>query len=173
MLEFPCVYGIKTKCGRGHFGVPIVARNGGKNLPCYAILQPPIEEVTKMYNGVNYVHTNLVAIWAIKCFRNRIKGMIRFQDNPNDHFMSNFDDIRVYQDPNTRTPDLPVLGGKKWKAGYVHDGFNATTEDKPAPCRNWIEFDESIPLVTNDCGDFQMHTDPNAYQWVLCELDSL
>ena len=47
MLEFPCAYKITTRCGKGHCGVAILARSGGKNPPRYAILQPPIEEVTK------------------------------------------------------------------------------------------------------------------------------
>ena len=173
MLELPCVYEVNSKCGRGHFGVPVVARNGDKNQPRYALLQPPIEEVTTTHNGVKYVHTNLVAIWAVKCQRNRVKVMTRFQDNPKNPYMSYLEDIRVYQDPNTRTPDLPVLGGKKWKCGYVNDGFNASLQGKPAPCRSWTEFAESASLTTNDCGDFQMHTDTDSYQWVPCELDVL
>ena len=164
MLELPCVYEVDSKCGRGHFGVPIVARNGGKNQPRYALLQPPIEEVTTTHNGVKYVHTNLVVLWAVKCHRNRVKVMTRFQDNPKNPYMSYLEDIRVYQESDTRTPDLTVLGGKKWKCGYVNDGFNASLQGKPAPCRSWTECAESVSLTTNDCGDFQMHTDTDSYQ---------
>ena len=35
-----------------------------------------------MHNGVKYVHTNSVVLWAGRCQRNRVKVMIRFEDNP-------------------------------------------------------------------------------------------
>ena len=67
MLEFPCVHEIITRSGKGHCGVAILARSGGKAPPRYAILQPPIEEVTKDHDGVKYIYTNLVAILIVKC----------------------------------------------------------------------------------------------------------
>ena len=70
MLEFPGVYRFAPKGGKAHFGIPIVAKNGGKNQPRYALLQPPIDKVTVMHDGEKYVHTNLVVLWAGRCHRN-------------------------------------------------------------------------------------------------------
>ena len=107
MLEFPCAYNITARCGKGHCGVAILARSGGKTPPRYAILQPPIEEVTKEHNGVVYVYTNLVAIYVIKCWKNGVSVKIRYEDNASNYYMVSVDSIRVYQDPNTRALDLP------------------------------------------------------------------
>ena len=107
MLEFPCAYNITARCGKGHCGVAILARSGGKTPPRYAILQPPIEEVTKEHNGVVYVYTNLVAIYVIKCWKNGVSVKIRYEDNASNYYMVSVDSIRVYQDPDTRALDLP------------------------------------------------------------------
>ena len=173
MLEFPGVYRFAPKGGKPHFGIPIVAKNGDNNQPRYALLQPPIDEVTVMHDGVKYVHTNLVVLWAGRCHRNRVKVMIRYQETPKNSYMAYLDDIRVYQEPNTRTSDLPVLGGRKWKGGYVIDGFNASLQDKPAPCWSWAEIAESASIATNGCGDLQLHTETDSCQLVPCELDTL
>ena len=145
----------------------------GLRAPRYAIFQPPIEEVTREHNGLVYVYANLVAIYAIKCWKNGVSVKIRYDDNASNYYMVSVDSIRVYQDPDTQTLDQPQFVGKKWLSGYVHDGFNVTEANKPAPCRNWNEFKETTPLVTNDSGDFQMHSEPNVYGWALCEDDDV
>ena len=171
MLEFPCVHEITARCGKGHYGVAILARSGDKTPPRHAILQPPIEEVTKDHDGITYVYASLVAIFVIKCSKNGVDLKIRYEDTASDYYMVSADTFRVYQDPDTRIPDQPQLVGKKWRSGYVYDAFNATEADKPAPCRNWNEFPESSPLTTNDYGDFQMHSEPGIDGWALCEDD--
>merc|ERR1711884_942017 len=99
--------------------------------------------------------------------------MIRYHETPKNFYMTYLEDIRVYQEPNTRISDLPVLGGRKWKGGYVIDGFNASLQDEPAPCCGWTELAESASLTTNDCGDLEFHTETDPCQLVPCDLDVL
>ena len=173
MLEFPGVHKYVPKGGRPYLGIPIVAKNGGKNQPRYALLQPPIEEVSVMHNGERYVHTNLVVLWAGTCQRNRVKVMIRYYESPKTVYMVYPEDFRVYQEPKTRISDVPVLGGKKWKGGYVINGFNATVQDEPAPCCGWTEIAESASLATIGFGDLQLYTGTDQCLLVPCELDTL
>ena len=83
------------------------------------------------------------------------------------------DDMRLHQEPHTRIRNQPVVGGKKWEAGYVYDAFSATSLNKPAPYRHWNEFPVTDPPTTNECGDLHMHEETDSYGWALCKDDEI
>ena len=154
--NYPCVYEIPGVRNKGIHGLPIIILEGDEKAPCLAIVIPPVKHVTREHDRMDQIYTNLVALFLKKCAANDVKVKVKYEDNPGQAYMVHPNNIRLYQDCNTRADDLKVLKKHNYLAGCTFKPRVRGKTKTPGLTRHWQEF--LFPGVhdVSNCGDLHM-----------------